>query len=103
MFIKIERHSIGNEDNYTKYFDYYTIVDTDFIEEKIEAQSLWHAIIEVYSKKGLNAYANLAIAIKKYGDRYSNSALNLVLYYIRNSALYKDIDKEQLDKYLLLM
>jgi hypothetical protein len=49
--------------------NYYTIIDTDFIEEPIQSNSVWDTIIEIYSKRNLNVYGNFAIALKQFCGR----------------------------------
>ena len=50
---------------YTEFDNEWTIVDSDFTE-KVHAKSLWNAIVDVYRAKGLNEYANLAVALKDF-------------------------------------
>lgn len=80
--------------------DMYHIVDTDF-EGKIHSQSLWHAIIDVYSCKELNVYANMAIALVYFCDSRGSNIQHMLTTF--QFEAYRGIDTDELNRYLMLV
>jgi len=83
--------------------NYYTIIDTDFIEEPIQSNSVWDTIIEIYSKRNLNVYGNFAIALKQFCNRNLDYSIDSMLEWLGKTEQHSHINIEELKKYLLIM
>ena len=83
--------------------DYFTIIDTDFVEERIQSNSVWIAIIKIYSKLNLNVYGNLAIALKQFCNRSEDYGIDDMLEWFGKEKNHSHINIEELKRYLLLM
>jgi hypothetical protein len=110
MFIKFESKyidgiSYSDEDDPLYIAPYhYVITDSDFTDDW-EGYSIWHAIFHVYSKKELNVYGNLAIALKKYCIENKFSIYEDMIRMLATDKHYSDlnINIDEVEKYLMLV
>lgn len=83
----------------------FVVVDDDFTETLATA-SIWHAVVEVYSKRELNVEANFALAFRRFIEVDApNSDAAYMLSYFEKGERFGDvgIDVDKLNRYLMLM
>ena len=88
-----------DHDPYKKLF---TLIDTDFIETAPDDKSGWEVLIEIYSKRNLNVWANFTLSFIKFCDEcHCNS--NDIQYMLKYLNENLGIKTDNLEKHLVLL